>query len=221
MRWPWPVVLAALAVGCATTPAPPRPLLSAQEHNDLGVAYQARGEIELALREYRRALAQDLAFVRAWVNLGNAEAERGRTEEAVVAYERALTLAPSDPEVLNNLAWALHHDPRALDRAEELIRRALARDPEPRYFYLDTLGAILLKRGSVAAASAALEEGLSRAPQGEARGRAALLYHLGLVRRAQGNPEGAIRFFREALALDPAGPFGAKAREAMEPPAVK
>ncbi len=208
-----------IAGSCAT--APPRPVLTSQEHNDLGVAYQARGELELAVREYRRALAQDPDLVRAWVNLGNANLELGRTDDALAAYERAFQLAPADPEVLNNLAWALHDQPQSLDRAEGLIRQALAQNPAPRYFYLDTLGAILLKKGAIAEASDVLAAGLSQVPPGENRGRAALLYHLGLLRLAQENPRAAARLFREAASLDPDGPFGAESRKALEPLADK
>ena len=164
-RWPSLVLLIALIAGsCAT--APPRPLLSAQEHNDLGVAYQARGELELAVREYRRALAQDPDLVRTWLNLGNANLDLGRPDEALAAYERAFQLAPADPEVLNNLAWALHDQPQSLDRAERLIRQALAQNPTPRHFYLDTLGVILIKKGAIGEASDVLLAGLSLAPPG-------------------------------------------------------
>ena len=219
-RWPGLVLLIALIAGsCAT--APPRPFLSAQEHNDLGVAYQARGELELAVREYRRALAQDPDLVRTWLNLGNANLDLGRPDEALAAYERAFQLAPADPEVLNNLAWALHDQPQSLDRAERLIRQALAQNPTPRHFYLDTLGVILIKKGAIGEASDVLLAGLSLAPPGETSGRAALLYHLGLVRLAQGNPRAAAPLFREAVSLDPAGPFGAESRKALEPLADK
>lgn len=205
--------------GCVT--AARQPLLTPQEHNDLGVAYQARGEIELALREYRRALAQDPTFTRAWINLGNASLDLGKTDEALAAYERARELAPSDPEVLNNLAWALHLEPRSLERAERLIRDALGQNPTPRHFYLDTLGAILVAKGALEEAGAILEEGLRLAPPDDSRGRAALSYHLGLLRLAQARPAEAGGFLRDAIRLDPRGPFADQARKAMEPLADK
>ena len=219
-RWLPSLVFIAITLGsCAT--APPRPVLTSQEHNDLGVAYQARGEVELATREYRRALAQDPRFVRAWINLGNATLELGRADEAIVAYEQALSLAPSNPEILNNLAWTLHEQPQSLERAEGLIRRALAQNPTPRSFYLDTLGAILIKKRGLDEAGEVLTEGLSQVPPGENRGRAALLYHLGLLRLAQQDPQAAVRLFKEAVTLDPAGPFGTQSRKALEPLADK
>ena len=214
------VLLASLVLGgCAT--ARPTPLLTPQEHNDLGVAYQARGEIEAATREYRRALAQDPAFLRAWINLGNASLEAGKSVEAVAAYERAHELSPANPEVLNNLAWALHLEPQSLDRAERLIRDALAQTPTPRHLYLDTLGAILVKKGALEEAGAVLEEGLRLAPPDDARGLAALSYHLGRLRLAQVRPAEAVGFLRDAVRLDPRGVFGEQARRAMEPLADK
>lgn len=42
----------------------------------------------------------------AWQNLGNAEWERGRTAQAILAWERALTLNPRAREAENNLKFA-------------------------------------------------------------------------------------------------------------------
>ncbi len=83
-------------------------------------------------------------------------------EKAMKAYGRGLTLAPDDPELLNNLAWLLAtcrdeklRDPRA---ALELARRAAAIDPAPHI--LDTLAESYYLNGmyeeAVAAARAAL-----------------------------------------------------------------
>jgi len=178
-------------------------------------------ELLFRLGEYRRALAQDPAFLRAWINLGNASLEAGKSVEAVAAYERAHELSPSNPEVLNNLAWALHLEPQSLDQAERLIRDALAQTPTPRHLYLDTLGAILVKKGALEEAGAVLEEGLRLAPPDDARGLAALSYHLGRLRLAQARPAEAVGFLRDAVRLDPRGVFGEQARRAMEPLADK
>ncbi len=45
--------------------------LTAPEHVELGVAYERKGELDLAQREYERALRKDAKFYRARVNLGN------------------------------------------------------------------------------------------------------------------------------------------------------
>src|SRR5258705_3658362 len=100
--------------------------LTAPEHNDLGVAYERQGNLELAGREYRRALRRDAHFTRARVNLGNLSAATGRWKEAERTYRRALVGSPADADALNNLAIALLRQRRRLDEAEALALRAIA-----------------------------------------------------------------------------------------------
>jgi len=103
--------------------------LSAAEHNDLGVAYEKRGERELAEREYRRALTHDRHFARARVNLGNCAAARGQWSDAARQYRRALVDIPGDPDARNNLAFALLRQGHASQEAEWLARSAVALAP--------------------------------------------------------------------------------------------
>jgi tetratricopeptide (TPR) repeat protein len=80
--------------------------LTAVEHVELGVAYERKGELDLALREYEMALRKDRKFFLARLNLGNvflAKKEYGKAREE---YLRALELRPGDPEATNNLSWA-------------------------------------------------------------------------------------------------------------------
>jgi Flp pilus assembly protein TadD len=58
----------------------------------------------------------------------------GREAQAAGAYEKALKLAPSNPMVLNNMAWLVQKtDPkRALELAEKAgWRRTCVRDDRP------------------------------------------------------------------------------------------
>src|SRR2546429_662616 len=97
-----PVVIAALA-GCAHLVMLHDPL-DASEHNDLGVSYEAGGQIDLAAREYRRALSLDPHDARFRVNLGNVEAAGAHWASAERCYRRALRDSSTDADALNNLA---------------------------------------------------------------------------------------------------------------------
>lgn len=100
--------------------------LTASEHNDLGVAYESTGKLDLAASEYRRALRLEPRQARARVNLGNIEAARGRWHRAERCYRRALADSSTDVDAMNNLAIALLRQDRRLDEARALAERAVA-----------------------------------------------------------------------------------------------
>jgi Tfp pilus assembly protein PilF len=99
--------------------------LSAAEHNDLGVVYEARHQPALAQREYRAALRKDRHFATARINLGNVAAQEGRWKRAERCYRLALRERPADADAMNNLAVALLHQSKGLAEAESLATRAL------------------------------------------------------------------------------------------------
>ena len=100
--------------------------LTASEHNDLGVAYETKGELDLAAGEYRHALRLDPHRAEARVNLGNVEAARERWRSAERCYRRALADSSTDLDAMNNLAIALLRQDRRLDEARTLAERAVA-----------------------------------------------------------------------------------------------
>jgi Flp pilus assembly protein TadD len=100
--------------------------LTADEHNDLGVAYEASGHAELARSEYRKSVRLDPARCRAWVNLGNVDAAEGKWAAAEKSYRRALGADPADADAMNNLAVSLMKQGRNLDEARMLAERAVA-----------------------------------------------------------------------------------------------
>jgi len=71
---------------------------------------------------------------------------------ATAAFDHVLALRPNDPVLANAVAYALAESGTDLDRAEALVRRALAKEPD-NADYLDTLGWTLCRGGRV-------EEGL-------------------------------------------------------------
>lgn len=111
--------------------------LTAEEHLQLGLAYERDGELGLAEREYEEA-ANELPEARYY--LGNLAFAREDWDEAERQYEKAVRGLPKDPRPRNNLAWLLYTRGEELDRAEELARQAvaLASDAE-RAEYADTL----------------------------------------------------------------------------------
>lgn len=117
--------------------------LTASEHNDLGVAYESTGQLDLAASEYRRALRLDPHRAQARVNLGNVEAARGRWRSAEKCYRRALTDSSTNVDAMNNLAIALLRQDRQLDEARALAERAVAAGSGRDSVYRATLAEVI------------------------------------------------------------------------------
>jgi Tfp pilus assembly protein PilF len=119
--------------------------LTAAEHVDLGVAYERKGELDLALREYERALRKDGKFYRARVNLGNVYLAKKEYGKARAEYLQALELRPGDAEATNNLSWAAIFSgegiEEAITRMESVVSGPGGRQP----IYLDTLGVLRMR----------------------------------------------------------------------------
>lgn len=147
---PVSVVLAALilvlltAGGCGRVPRiiVLEDPLTAAEHVDLGLAYERKGELDLAQREYERALARDKNLFQARVNLGNVRLAKKEYGAARKEYLRALSLRPGDAEAANNLSWAAILSGEGIDEAlvlmEALVPGPAAESPS----FLDTLGVL-------------------------------------------------------------------------------
>lgn len=82
--------------------------------------------------------------------LGQAYLDRGKDQEAAAAFGRALERRPEEPSLANDVAYSLAKAGRQLGYAEDLVRLALVQEPE-NAAYLDTLGWVLCRGGSVEA----------------------------------------------------------------------
>ena len=138
--------------------------LTAAEHVELGVAYERKGELDLARREYERALRMDGKFYRARVNLGNvflAKKEFGKAREE---YLRALELRPGDAEATNNLSWAAILSGEGIEDALARMEGVVSGPGGRRPTLLDTLGVLRMhaNRPGEAEEAFAQAEGLCR-----------------------------------------------------------
>jgi Tfp pilus assembly protein PilF len=136
-----------LAGGCSRIPkiiVLEDPLTTA-EHVELGVAYERKGELDLARREYERALRKDREFYPARVNLGNiflAKKEYGKAREE---YLLALELRPGDADATNNLSWAAIFSGEGIDEALARMESVVSAPGGRRPALLDTLGVLRMR----------------------------------------------------------------------------
>lgn len=79
----------------------------AKIHTELGAMYFQAGNVPVALDELRIALEADSSFYQAYSVRGLVHASLKEYARAEADFQRALGLAPNDPEVNNNYGWYL------------------------------------------------------------------------------------------------------------------
>jgi len=121
----------------------------------------------------------------------------GEWPKAEADFEYALQLAPDQPNVLNYLAYAWIEQGRNVDRARQMIERAVEQRPNDGAF-VDSLGWALLRQGDTAGALRNLERAVELQPEDPT-----INAHFGDVLDAVGRRREAEFQWRRALNLHP------------------
>jgi Tfp pilus assembly protein PilF len=106
--------------------------LTAEQHNDLGVAYEEKGDFALAEKEYEKAIKRNREWVIPYLNLGHIYYRQGKLDRAERALREGLRVKGDHPDLLNNLAWVLMEKGQ-LAEAKALIDKAIAMDDKEEY----------------------------------------------------------------------------------------
>jgi Tfp pilus assembly protein PilF len=184
-------------------------LLLVRPRRDLGLELRRAVELERAERwseaatVYRGIVAAWPNAARAWVNLGNVEAQLEHREESERAYRTALLLSPRLSDALNNLAWLLLRGGSRLEEAEELALEATREAGPDEPVAVDTLGRVQLARGRCGDAEKTFTSALAGAGTDLGGSRADLLEGLGRAHWACGHLEEARSTFSLALGAEP------------------
>jgi len=110
--------------------------LTPEEHINLGVVYEKKGQYDEAISEYKKA-SKTLPV--AYLYMGNASFLKGDLEGAEQFYRRAIREDSTNADAMNNLAWLYYKLGKNLDEAEALVMRAIEIRPERADAYRDTL----------------------------------------------------------------------------------
>lgn len=121
--------------------------LSGPEHLELGRAYEQKGELDLARREYAEAVRDNVP--QAHLHLANLLFQKGEMEEAESHYRKAIRALPEEESApaRNNLAWLLLTRGEKLEEAQRLAEEAVRlADDAHRQSFADTLDQVKAAR---------------------------------------------------------------------------
>ena len=172
-------------------PAPADPL-QPDEHLSLAHIYETKGETDLALSEYLKALQSEKGASDAHTHfaIANIYLNKKMYLKAEERYKKAIELRPSEGPYYNNLAWAYMEDGK-MDKAESAAYDALSKDPDRGYIYLDTLGVIKMRMRRYTEAESDLKKAASLAERRDQKGLWHIYNHLLELYELEGDTEAA------------------------------
>jgi superkiller protein 3 len=167
-----------------------------QAYHLLATVLKDLGREDERIQWLEQAAEQSAANLQTWRNLGAAYRAQARWSEACTAYEKALTLAPDDVEVLRALARVCYRF-KDWERAAAYFARVLAAGEGTAEDY-SRLGGTRYYLKQPVAALEAVEQAVKLAPQ-----NAVYQYNLGLLLAELGRHAEAEAAFRRAIELNP------------------
>jgi len=182
-----------------------------------GIAYSRQKEYAEAIKHFTaaEAIAQTndpAQLTNLYFQIGAACERKGDYPQAEKAFEKCLQLAPNFSEALNYLGymWADHGE--KLDRAHELIEKALKLEPK-NVAYLDSMGWVLFKLNQPKEALGYILQAIKFSEEEDAE----VYSHLGDIYAALGQTDKAHEAWRKSLAIE----LSDQVQKKLEPGAAK
>lgn len=125
--------------------------------------------------------------------LGDIYHQKGDNDKAYEAYETALKYFGANISVLNNYSYFLSLEKRDLDKAEEMILKAVKMEPK-NSTYLDTYGWVLFQKGEYVIARVYLQNAVDNGADKNSE----VLEHLGDVLFKTDEKEEAVKMWEKA-----------------------
>lgn len=132
--------------------------LTAEEHNNLGVAYEKEGRLDLASKEYKKSIEMDNSLITPLINIGNIYLKQKKLDEAEKYYLIALGKDPHNINAANNLANVYIARNDDFQKGIDYLKDALENQEHPPPHVLDTLSDLYIKTGQLSEAGKILIE---------------------------------------------------------------
>jgi tetratricopeptide (TPR) repeat protein len=165
-------------------------------YSNLGSFMSARGDIDEAIRDFRKALELQPDQSKDHNNLGKALLQKDRMSEAMEEFQTALRISPNDPDTENNIG-AAYLQQGDVDEAISHLRAAVQKWPVHADAYIN-LGNAFLQKRDIDAAIEAYSTTL-----GLQFDHAESHYSIANAFRQKGQVDDAILHYRLALGLRP------------------
>lgn len=141
------IIYLLLVLSCATdlpyfNVTETKDILTAEEHNDLGVVYEKQHKLDLAEKEYQKALKKKSNWAIPYYNLGNIYYKKQRYDLSEIYYKKAIEFDPVYTDCMNNLAFLLYEQSRYQEAKKYIDKAILIKKKKE---YLDTRNKILQK----------------------------------------------------------------------------
>jgi len=120
----------------------------------------------------------------------------GNSEKAIDAMEEVLKVDPEHANALNFIGYTWADKGMNLERAEEMIRKALSKKPDDGYI-LDSMGWVYFKKNDYKKALEYIQKASEKLPDDPT-----ITEHLGDIYSALGAKEKAQQFYEMAIKLE-------------------
>ena len=124
----------------------------------------------------------------------------GDKQKLAEYYEKAIEISPNNYLALNNYAYSLSLTGKDLEKAEKMSKTAVDADPD-NVSFLDTYAWICFLKRDYKTALEYMERAMSE--NGDDDPTAEMFEHYGDILFMNGDPDGALKQWKEALKLDP------------------
>lgn len=165
----------------------------------LSQEHQPRQGLDSIQKALTLADKSDLKLLsRIYTSLGDNYYQLHNTDSAFTFYDKAILYNPDNMLALNNAAYHMACNGGDLDKAYQMISKVIQNNPD-NDTSMDTYAWVLFKKKEYSLARDAIDKTLqlTKTPSAE------LLEHAGDIYFMDGQPEQALKFWTQALKLDP------------------